>query len=190
MKRVTVREAARVLQSGGIAVIPTDTAYALAADARNLHAIQAVHRAKRRTSKKPIALISSSLRQVEHYFSLTAAERRLARRFWPGPLTLILRPRLRRLATRALASGTGVGVRVPKHRTARRLAAAIGAPITATSANRAGAPACYTGLAALRSLGMALPVVGGQRLPRRPVSTIIRVRRNRIVIVRPGPIHP
>lgn len=181
---------AALLQTGGVLIAPTDTAYALAADARHPVAIRRVKRLKGRAATKPIALLAADQRQVEGFFQLTNAERRLAKSSWPGPLTLVLRPRRSAaLAVSALSRTGRVGVRVPRLKIARDLCRAVGAPLTATSANRSGQPACYTVLAARRSLGRNLKALDVGPLPRRPVSTIVAVRHGQLVVLRTGPVR-
>lgn len=190
MRRGAFVEVVRALRAGQPVILPTDTAYALAADATQPAAIRRVQRLKGRAAKKPIALLATDRQQVERAFRLNTLERRLARRYWPGPLTLVLTPRPTRLATAALSPSGRVGVRVPRLPIVRRLLATLGRPVTATSANRSGERACYTVRAAQRSLGASIPALDIGWLPRRRVSTVCEVRRGSIRILRPGPIKP
>ncbi len=190
LERITVTEAARRLRLGGAVVIPTDTAYALAVDARNAAAVQQVKALKRRAANKPIALLAADLAHVRKFFFLAPVEQRLAKRYWPGPLTILLRPRAHRLAHRSLTPTGRIGVRVPRSAVARRLCRLVGAPLTATSANRSGARACYTVVDVRRLLGTTVPIVPARRLHRRPVSTVVAVTRGQLVVIRPGPITP
>lgn len=189
LERITVTAAARRLRRGGAVVIPTDTAYALAADARNAAAVEHVKALKRRAANKPIALLAADLKQVRGFFSLSPLEQRLAKRYWPGPLTVLARPRPR-LAHHALSRSGRIGVRVPRSAVAQRLCRLVGAPLTATSANRSGSRACYTVVAVRRSLGTAVPIIPARRLRRRPVSTVVAVKGGQLTVIRPGPITP
>jgi L-threonylcarbamoyladenylate synthase len=189
MKRTrSVAEVVRVLRAGGTAIVPTDTAYALAADATNPDAVLWVKRLKGRDAGKPVALIASSTAQVRKFFRFPSIVAWLARRFWPGPLTLVLQPK-RALVRSSLARG-GVGVRVPANATARRIVQRLGNPITATSANRSGGPTPYTPAAVIRGFRRAQPDVflDAGRLPKRPVSTVVRLRGSRVEILRHGAI--
>lgn len=182
--------AAALLKSGQVVIVPTDTAYGLAADARNARAIATVKRLKGRATNKPIALIAADVTQVRRFFHLSPPAARLARQHWPGPLTLVLRPRSDRLAVRALSLTGRVGVRVPARAAARRLCTLVRAPLTATSANRSGFSQCYTVGTARRSLRLKLPALDAGPLPRRAPSTLVRVDGNRLTILRRGPITP
>ena len=147
-----IARAASVLNAGGLLIYPTDTLYALGGLARAPEAARKVRAAKGRGEAKPLPLIAGSLEQAR---SLCAAwppsASRLAGRFWPGPLSLVLpaRPSVPVEVT----SGTGtVAVRVPACELDRRLCAEAG-PLIATSANRAGQDAP-------RSCAEAVAVVG------------------------------
>ena len=129
MRTVSPEGAAAVLRAGGVALVPTETVVGLVAAEPGLPRIR---QTKIREADKPIALLCTS---AEEAFSLAGETHRLAlrlaERYWPGPLTLVLdRP-----------GGGTVGVRVPAGRAARELLAAYGEPLFATSANVAGEPA-------------------------------------------------
>jgi L-threonylcarbamoyladenylate synthase len=135
-----IQEAAKWILNGGVVALPTDTLYALAADPFSPVGVARVFAVKGRAADRALPLIAADAAQVvEHLGQLPPAGQRLAERFWPGPLTLLV------TAPRGLASdvtgGTGkVGVRVPADTVARAICAATGHPITATSANVSGEP--------------------------------------------------
>jgi len=137
-----IAEAAAVLRRGGVVAFPTDTLYGLAVDPRRDEAVGRLFALKGRDAGAAIALIAADASQAEGAGRFGPVERRLAAAFWPGPLTIVVPAAAARsppLSTR----GT-VGVRVPAHAVARALAGALGACITATSANRSGAVAPVT----------------------------------------------
>jgi L-threonylcarbamoyladenylate synthase len=132
--------AAAVLRDGGIIVIPTDTLYGLAADPFNQVAVDRVFEAKGRVADRALPLIAADAAQVETNLGpLGASARRLAERFWPGPLTLVV-PGPEALARGVANSDGAVGVRVPAHAVARALCRHAGKLLTATSANVSGEP--------------------------------------------------
>ena len=140
-QRDAIQEAAKWILNGGVVVLPTDTLYGLAADPFSAAAVARVFAVKGRAAERALPLIAADAAQVRaHLGRLTAMGQRLADRFWPGPLTLLM------AAAPALApdvsGGTGkVGVRVPADAVARAICVAAGRPITATSANVSGDPA-------------------------------------------------
>lgn len=184
------------LQHGGVMVYPTETAYGLGADATNQRAVDSVFALKKRPKDKSLPLIASSLAMVQRYCILSKKELVLAKKYWPGPLTLVLRVKENNgLATGTVALDKTVAVRVSGHPLARRLARALGRPLVSTSANFGGAAECYSVEEVSKQLGPKIlekvVVLGGGRLPKRKPSTIVRIKENgEKEIVRQGAIKP
>jgi len=137
-QRDAIEEAAKWIANGGVVAIPTDTLYGLAADPFSAAAVARVFDVKGRSAERALPLIAADAEQVAtHIGRLSPDATRLAARFWPGPLTLLVGAP--RTIAKAVSGGTGkVGVRVPADDVARRICAAAGRPITATSANVSG----------------------------------------------------
>jgi L-threonylcarbamoyladenylate synthase len=133
----TVASAAAHIRRGGVVAYPTDTLYGLGADPCLREAVRRVFAIKGRPDDKPLPLIASSTEAVERIVAFTPLARKLVDHFWPGPLTLLLRP-TERIAPEVQQALTLVGIRVPQSVVARSLAAAAGGVVTATSANRSG----------------------------------------------------
>ena len=138
-----IDSAVEVLRRGGVVAYPTDTFYGLAVDPRNAEAVAALFALKGRDAGKPSPLIAGSMEQARAAVAFTPLAERLATRFWPGPLSLIL-PADDGLCRAVLGGGTTAAVRVPDDDVARSLALAFGACITATSANVSGRPPAKT----------------------------------------------
>jgi L-threonylcarbamoyladenylate synthase len=134
-----IAAAAAVLGRGGIVVYPTETFYGLGALARDVAALDRLAHAKLRPEGKPLPLLGADRAQVEEVAILGGLAERLAARFWPGPLTLVLPARPGLAAAITAGSGT-VGIRVPGSEVARALAARAGGPLVSTSANLSGGP--------------------------------------------------
>ncbi len=187
--RESIGRAAYVVRAGGVAAIPTDTLYGLAANPFDVAAIKKLFTIKRRELEKAIPLVAADMAQVEASLGvLPTLGARLARAFWPGPLTLVVR------APETLAvevtGGTGtVGVRVPACEVTRALCAAARLPLTATSANISGEPPTNLPETVAASLGARLdvlidsgPTAGG------PPSTIVDVTGPEPRLIRAGAI--
>ena len=128
----------RILRSGGVVVFPTDTLYGLGADAFSIPALERIFTIKLRSAETSLPLLVSCWDQVETITRQTPdAARRLARRFWPGPLTLVL-PKAEQLPVRVTGGKDTVAVRMPDHPVALEIIRRFGRPITGTSANRSG----------------------------------------------------
>jgi L-threonylcarbamoyladenylate synthase len=163
----THADAVLAMQAGGVVGIPTETVYGIGVVPRP-EALKAVIAAKHRPEEKGIALLIDGLDQVDGLVAVSAPARRLADRFWPGALTLVL-PLLRpELVPDAVTGGRdSVGLRIPDHAVPRALARELG-PIAVTSANRSGAPPATTVDELLAAVGSSLalaiddgPVRGG-----------------------------
>jgi release factor-specific protein-(glutamine-N5) methyltransferase/tRNA threonylcarbamoyl adenosine modification protein (Sua5/YciO/YrdC/YwlC family) len=154
----SLNAAALAMDAGGIVGIPTETVYGLGVVPRPAP-LAALIAAKGRADDKGIALLIDGLDQVEGLVSLAPAAQRLAERFWPGALTIVL-PLLRsELVPSAVTGGRDtLGLRIPDHPVPRALARRLG-PIAVTSANRSGEPAAIVPEELLASVGHALALV-------------------------------
>jgi L-threonylcarbamoyladenylate synthase len=156
--------AVAALESGSIVVIPTDTVYGIGALPHLPGAIEAIFRAKGRPEDKPLPVLGASTADLAAIVEFDDRAQGLARRFWPGPLTLVL-PRAPGFEADLGGTGaTAVGVRVPAFDLALELLVRTG-PLAVTSANKSGDAPATTAEAARRALGDAVEVVidGGLR---------------------------
>jgi L-threonylcarbamoyladenylate synthase len=183
-----IAQAADVLRAGGVVAYPTDTLYGLAVDPASEAAALKLFAVKERTAGAAIPLVAASFEQAEFAGRFGRDEIRLARAFWPGPLTIVVPAASPPARWIAGADGT-IAIRVPAHDVARALAARFGGCITATSANRSGRPAAATADEAAAALGDRIdavldagPVSGG------PPSTIVAVRDGVPVLLRAGAV--
>jgi L-threonylcarbamoyladenylate synthase len=175
-----------ILGAGGLLIYPTDTLYAIGGRAQDPSVAEKVRAAKGRETK-PLPLIAADVGQVDSLATaLTAEALRLADRFWPGPLTLILpaRPEV----PDGVTAGTGtVAVRVPALVLARRLCQRAG-PLVSTSANLSGGPSPVTCAEAVAAVGPAVTLALDAG-PGRPVaSTIVDVTGRPARLVRSGAV--
>jgi L-threonylcarbamoyladenylate synthase len=132
-----LRRLAAVLRRGGLVAIPTETVYGLAASALDSHACRAIFRAKGRPAHDPLIVHVLDLAHAEQLAEFNPAARKLARRFWPGPLTLVL-PKKAGVPAIVTSGGGTVALRAPAHPLARRLLRLAGLPLAAPSANLFG----------------------------------------------------
>ncbi len=203
MLRMIIHKAVTELRFGNVAAYPTESFFALGADATNARAIRKIFRLKGR-GKNPIALIAGSIAQVERFFYVDKEERRLMRSYWPGALTILLKPK-KAIAADALLSTTpsrpssghpslerrgsyGVGVRVPKHAVARRLAQSLGCPITATSANISGEKPTKLRTVVVRTFHGIVMVHGTCGASKKP-STVVSLSSGKINVLRKGAVN-
>ncbi|MBI4426315.1 MAG: threonylcarbamoyl-AMP synthase [Candidatus Kerfeldbacteria bacterium] len=178
----SLKQAVSIIKAGGVVAYPTESFYALGADATNPAAIARVFRLKGR-DKKPIALVASDEQQVSRFFAADKVEREVARWHWPGALTIVLKPK-KRLAASALGS-LRIGVRVPKHKLAAGLARLVGKPITATSANPSGGRPTKSARR-VRAWWPNVPVVAGACGRATKPSTVVAVDGGQLITLRAG----
>ena len=185
---------ARVVQSlaaGNVAAGPTDTFYGLAVDPVNLRAVDRIYEIKTRARHKPLSLLISETAQAYGLArEIYTAFDRLAERFWPGPLTIIVKAGAR-LPLRVTANTGNVALRVPEAPIARALVTALGVPITATSANLRGMPECTSSEFVRAQLGDQIPlIVDGGPTVRSVPTTIVDLSGggNSWMILREGAI--
>ena len=150
---------ASALDAGQVVALPTDTFYGLAVDPVNLRAVDRIYELKERSRHKPLSLLISNVAQAYGLArSCDTAFDRLAERFWPGPLTLIVRAGSK-LPLRVTANTGNVALRVPEAAIARAVVQRLGVPITATSANLHGLPECTSAKCVNEQLGGQLPMI-------------------------------
>ena len=182
-----IAQALERLRADGLVAFPTDTVYGVGCQAFSANAIQAIYQAKRRPVEKAIPVLIGSGDDLEKVTSqIPPLASRLAARFWPGPLTLVL-PKHPDLPA-IISEGPTVGVRVPDHPVARRLLQAAG-PMAVTSANLSGQESPRTAQEVLRQLsGRIHLVLDGGETPGGEPSTVVNPLGGDLVILRQGPI--
>ena len=152
-------DAVRVLRNGGVAAIPTDTVYGLAAAFDDEEAVDRVFRIKSRPSGLAVPLLLDDASSVERYVSdVPESFRALATTFWPGPLTMVLR-KSHLVSDKLTAGRDTVGLRVPDHRLPRYISKSLEKAITGTSANLSGSPSLTTAQEVEAQLGDAVDLV-------------------------------
>ena len=180
-------DAARVLAAGGLVAFPTETVYGLGSDAISGPAVARLYDAKGRPAFNPLIAHVADVTEAERLARFDADAARLAKAFWPGPLTLVL-PKAAGcpVAELAMAGLDTIAVRVPAHEVARDILAAFGKPVVAPSANRSGhvSPTCAEHVAADLAGRIDLIVDGGAT-PVGVESTIVACL-GEPVLLRPG----
>ena len=184
-----VRRAAEILRAGGLVAFPTETVYGLGADASSAAAMARLYRVKRRPADHPVIVHFASAQGAFQWArDIPDDARRLAKRFWPGPLTLILK-RSERAKDFVTGGQPSVGLRVPSHPVAHELLQAFGGGVAAPSANRFGRLSPTTAAHVREDLGGDVDLV----LDAGPTevgieSTILDLSGPGVVLLRPGKI--
>ena len=136
MSKKNIDLAKKLLRRGELVIFPTETVYGLGGDATNDKAIKLIYKVKKRPKNNPLICHFSNLKEIEKYFYLSDIEKIIAKKFWPGPLTLILKKRENNKLSKYLSHNSNyVGCRIPKNKIARKLITINNNPIAAPSAN-------------------------------------------------------
>jgi L-threonylcarbamoyladenylate synthase len=169
-----IKYAADQIRAGEVLGMPTDTFYGLAADPFNLRAVDRVYDIKTRSRHKPLSLLIENVDQAEELAKPLPEEfYALARKFWPGPLTIIVKAGSR-LPLKVTANTGNVALRVPNAKIPLAVVSAAAIPITATSANLSGASECTSADQVRMQLHESLSIiVDGGPSPRDVASTIV-----------------
>ena len=183
-----VRRAAEILRAGGLVAFPTETVYGLGADASSEKAMARLYKVKGRPADHPVIVHFLSAAEAFKWGEVTQQARSLAERFWPGPLTLILK-RSEKAKDFVTGGQPSVGVRVPSHPVARELLKEFGGAIAAPSANRFGRVSPTTAAHVREDLGDDVDLVlEGGPSEVGIESTIVDLSSGEAVVVRPGKI--
>lgn len=184
-----ILNAAEIIRGGGVVVFPTRSIYGMAANAFDNAAVDRIFRIKKRPSRKPLLLLIKNrddlLQLVRH---VPPPAQKLMDRFWPGRLTIIM-DAVESLPKR-LTAGTGrIGIRLTAHPVAKSLIAAVGSPITGTSANLSGKPGCSQvsrlHSAVARKVDM---ILDAGVLEEGVGSTVVEVTNEEVLMLREGSI--
>lgn len=184
-----IDRAVALLRAGALVAFPTETVYGLGADASNAAAVARIFAAKGRPADHPLIVHLAGFEQVEHWArEIPAAAVTLARRFWPGPLTLIL-PRAATVLDVVTGGQDTVGLRIPSHPLAQELLRAFGGGVAGPSANRFGRISPTTAAHVRDELGDRVDLIlDGGPCEVGIESTIVDLSSGQPALLRPGRI--
>lgn len=183
----SVKRAASIILSGGVVIYPTDTVYGLGCNPADTDASKRICMIKERADK-PLPVACADIEAARHIVQFNPAAERIAEKFWPGPLMLVL-PTKVNYSIWVTHGASTLGVRIPNHAIARRLAKLSGGTIISTSANKSGKPPHTTAQDANEQLGhMVELVLDGGPTPMTQPSTVLDLSGEHAWILRKGPI--
>ena len=181
--------AARILKNGGVVGIPTETVYGLAADALNGEAVKKIFQAKGRPMDNPLIVHIADYSDIEKYnlvSEIPESAEKLAKAFWPGPLTIIMK-RTDVIPPEVSAGLDTVAIRFPAHPLAQQIIKAAGTPLAAPSANLSGSPSPTTARHVLNDMdGRIDAVLDGGASEVGVESTVITLAADVPRVLRPG----
>jgi len=184
-----IEKAAAILRAGGLVAFPTETVYGLGADASNVAAVRKIFAAKGRPADHPVIVHVAGTSDLKHWTAeVPRSAWLLAEKFWPGPLTMVLK-RAAHVSDLITGGQDTVGLRVPSHPVAQQLLKAFGGGIAAPSANRFGRLSPTAAQHVREELGDAVNfVLDGGPSDVGIESTIVDLTRETPAVLRPGRI--
>jgi L-threonylcarbamoyladenylate synthase len=183
---ISIQEAAKRIRSGGLVAFPTETVYGLGANALDAEAVGRIFELKGRPATSPLIVHVDSIEAARAVTSVWPQEaERLAQRYWPGPLTMVL-PKASNIPDIVTAGLATVGVRMPSHPLALELLEAAGIPVAAPSANRFMGLSPTTAEHVRAAFGEDFPVVDGGPSVVGIESTVVALEDGGMKLLRPG----
>lgn len=185
-----IKKAGKLLAEGGVVAIPTETVYGLAANALDSNAVKKIFEAKGRPADNPLIIHITKAEDMEKYAYPNEKAYALAKRFWPGPLTIIL-PKKDIIPSIVSAGLDTVAIRCPSHPIARQIIDEAGVPLAAPSANLSGKPSPTKAEHVFDDFGDKIDgIIDGGSCDCGLESTVVTVATNPPVLLRPGFITP
>lgn len=191
INEIELQEAAEQIKNGNLVLFPTETVYGIGAKATDAKAVQKIFKAKGRASDNPLIVHVASMQMVENIsMQITDLERKIMEKFWPGPLTIILKRKGEEIIPNEVTANLDtVGVRMPSHPIAKMLIQKAGVPIAAPSANVSGKPSGTVIEDIIEELQEKVDyILDGGTSDIGLESTVIKVVGSKIIILRPGKI--
>ena len=184
-----LERAAAALRRGKVLAIPTDALYALVADPFNLRAVTQVFQTKGRETQRSLPILVNDLMMAEDLAGeLTTRFYLLARRFWPGPLTIIV-PASAKVPLKVTGNTGRLAVRQPRSKIACQLLAMLNQPLIATSANLSGSPTCRSGIEVFGTMDGRVDLVLDSGACSGPGATTIDITEPYWRVIKPGAVE-
>lgn len=190
----TVDQAIKILDKGGIMVYPTETCYGLGGDASQKATVKKIFLLKKRKASKAITILVKDFAMARQFVLFDKLSYRLAKKYWPGPLTLVL-PLKKKAKIFCLPKGNAreIGIRISPLSFIRHFLIKFKKPLITTSANISGKEPAYNlrQIIGYFSQNLLKPdlIIDAGRLTKRKTSTVVKVKNNRIKIIRQGPVR-
>jgi len=187
LEKNDIAKAAAIIREGGLVVFPTETVYGLGANALDADAVKKIYALKGRPAASPLIVHVASIEQARELAAEWSPDaERLARQYWPGPLTIVV-PKMKAIPDEVTAGLVTVGLRMPRHPMALELLGAAGVPIAAPSANRFTQLSPTTAEHVREAFGAQTPfLLDGGPCEVGLESTVIAVTRDGLEVLRPG----
>ena len=191
MTKNKIENAKKLLRSGELVIFPTETVYGLGGNANDKKAIKRIYNIKKRPANNPIICHFESLHEIKKDFHLSKLEEILAKKLWPGPITLILRKKAKSKISQLVSNKSSyVGCRIPNNKIALKLLKNLNFPLAAPSANFSERTSVTKFEDLDKNLIKKIFTIKGKQSKLGLESTVIKVKKNSIEVLRLGSITP
>ena len=191
MTKNKIENAKKLLRSGELVIFPTETVYGLGGNANDKKAIKRIYNIKKRPANNPIICHFESLNEIKKNFHLSKLEEILAKKLWPGPITLILRKKAKSKISQLVSNKSSyIGCRIPKNKIALQLLKNLNFPVAAPSANFSERTSVTKFEDLDKNLIKKIFTIKGKQSKLGLESTVIKVKKNSIEVLRLGSITP
>ena len=186
-----IKEAVKKILEGGIIFIPTDTVYGIAANPYNDKAIKKIFSIKKKSLNNSLVLLCSNYKMAKKYAIFNKIADNLKKKFWPGPLTLILKKKSNlKISKKWVSKNNSIGLRIPDHSIPKKIINKCNFPIFCTSANISGKKSCRNVNDIVKNFkNKKITIINGGKTKFGIDSTIIDVTKDKINILRKGYIN-
>ena len=186
-----INQSVKKILGGEIVFIPTDTVYGIAASPYNDKAIKKIFSLKKRSYKNSLVLLCSNYKMAKKYAIFNKTADNLKKKFWPGPLTLILKKKSTvKISRKWISKNNSIGIRIPDHSVPKKIINKCNFPIFCTSANISGKKSCKDIKDVLRNFkNKKITIINDDTTKFGLDSTIIDVTKNKINILRKGNLN-
>jgi L-threonylcarbamoyladenylate synthase len=183
-----INQAVKKILDGEIIFIPTDTVYGIAANPYNNKAIKKIFSIKKRSLSNSLVLLCSNYKMAKKYAIFNKISNNLIKKFWPGPLTLILKKTAHsKISKKWLSKNNSIGIRIPDHNVPKKIIDKCKFPIFCTSANMSGKKSCRDIKDVIKNFkNEKITIINGGKTKFKKESTVIDVTENKIKILRKG----
>ncbi len=191
MTKNKIENAKKLLRSGELVIFPTETVYGLGGNANDKKAVKRIYNIKKRPANNPIICHFKSLKEIKKDFYLSKLEELLAKKLWPGPITLILRKKTNSKISQLVSNKSPyVGCRIPQDKIALQLLKSLNFPLAAPSANFSERTSVTKFKDLDKNLIKKIFTIKGEQSKLGLESTVIKVKKNTIELLRLGSITP
>ena len=191
MVKKNIENGKKLLRSGELVIFPTETVYGIGGNANDSKAIRRIYSIKKRPAKNPIICHFANLEEIKKNFYLNKLEELLAKKLWPGPITLILRKKNKsKISNLVSIRSSYIGCRIPKNKVALQLLKGLDFPVAAPSANFTERTSVTKFEDLDKKLMKKIFSIKGEQSKLGLESTVIRVKKNNIEVLRLGSITP